>query len=279
MKYFAQINSKNELIGVDLSKILIDAYDSTEVNNYEVAEEEFLKYKAAPYKYNGVEEKEIEEEIEVPDYDEEGNPIMIEYEDIEVVIDYDEEGNPTGTHEITVIKKKQQTHTETITETVWVLTENPDWEEEQLEIAQQAKYDEANKGAKDFLESGNALFEFEEGKHIEATDGNIAKLTAYALAYVTGQLQPTETVVWNTKEDETVELNAEQIGVIVKGLGFVQASVWSVQFPQYLQAIETAETIEEVNDINIEYYSDVPVGEAEEPTVEPEPTEETEDEL
>lgn len=133
--------------------------------------------------------------------------------------------------------------------------------EELLNQAKQNKYNEANNGAKAFLDSGNALFEFEEDKHIEATDGNIAKLTAYALAYVTGQLQPTETVVWNTKEDETVELNAEQIGVIVKGLGFVQASVWSVQFPQYLQAIETAETIEEVNAINIEYYSDVPVTE------------------
>lgn len=136
-------------------------------------------------------------------------------------------------------------------------------DEELLATAKQNKYNEANNGAKEYLESGNALFELEEGKHIEATDGNIAKLTAYALAYVTGQLQPTETVVWNTKEDETVELNAEQIGVIVKGLGFVQASVWSVQFPQYLQAIETAETIEEVNAINIEYYSDVPVEETE----------------
>ena len=136
-------------------------------------------------------------------------------------------------------------------------------DKELLASAKQGKYNEANNGAKTFLESGNALFEFEEGKHIEATDGNIAKLTAYALAYVTGQLQPTETVVWNTKEDETVELNAEQIGFIVKGLGFVQASVWSVQFPQYLQAIETAETVEEVNAINIEYYSEMPIEETE----------------
>lgn len=130
-------------------------------------------------------------------------------------------------------------------------------DEELLASAKQNKYDEANNGAKMFLESGNALFEFEEGKHIEATDGNIAKLTAYALAYVTGQLQPSETVVWNTKEDETVELTSEQIAFIVKGLGLVQASVWSVQFPQYIQTIETAETVEEVNAITIEYYSEI----------------------
>lgn len=134
-----------------------------------------------------------------------------------------------------------------------------EWEEKELENAKQEKYNEANNGAKAFLESGDALFEFATGKHIEATDGNIAKLTAYALAYVTGQLEPTETVVWNTKEDETVELTAEQIGFIVKGLGTVQASVWSVQFPQYLQAIENAETIGEVQAITIEYVSEIGV--------------------
>lgn len=135
---------------------------------------------------------------------------------------------------------------------------NPNWEEEQLNNAKQAKYNEANSGAKTYLESGEALFEFEPNKHIEATDGNIAKLTAYALAFVTGQLQPTDTVVWNTKEDETVELNQEQIVTIINGLGTVQALVWSVQFPQYVQAIETAETVEEVEAIEIIYTSEIP---------------------
>lgn len=79
-------------------------------------------------------EKEVE--IEVPDYDEEGNPIIIEYEDTEVVIDYDEEGNPIGTHEVTVIKHKQQTHTETIVIPYPVV--NPNYEEEQ----QQARREE-----------------------------------------------------------------------------------------------------------------------------------------
>ena len=73
----------------------------------------------------------VEIEIDVPDYDEEGNPIMIEYEDTEVVIDYDEEGNPIGSHEITVIKKKQKTHIETITIPYPVI--NPNYEQEQAE--------------------------------------------------------------------------------------------------------------------------------------------------
>ena len=128
--------------------------------------------------------------------------------------------------------------------------------EEQLIQAKQAKYNEANTKAALYLEGGNALFEFEEGKHIEATDGNIAKLTAYALAFVTGQLEPSATVVWNTKEDETVNLTSEQIAQIIAGLGQVQAQVWAVQFPQYVSSIESAQTIEEVNAIIIDYESE-----------------------
>ena len=144
----------------------------------------------------------------------------------------------------------------TLIETEEALEAWGDTDEEKLEKAKEAKYNEANTKAHEYLDGGNALFEFEEGKHIEATDGNIAKMTAYALAYITGQLQPTDTVVWNTKEDETVELNQEQIGLILVGLGQVQATVWAVKFPAYVQAIEEATTIEEVNAIIIDYESE-----------------------
>ena len=97
MTYYAKINSQEKLAGVSSSILEVDAFGSTEVNNYEVAEEEYNKYQEAPYKYNGVEEKEIEEEIEVVDPE-------------------------TG-----------ETHTEIITNTIYVLKENPDWEEEQAQ--------------------------------------------------------------------------------------------------------------------------------------------------
>lgn len=129
-------------------------------------------------------------------------------------------------------------------------------EDEKLKQAKKIKYKEANLKANDYLQSGEALFEFEPDKHIEATDGNIAKMTAYALAYVTGQLQPTDTVVWNTKEDETVELNQSQIILILQGLGQVQAVVWSVKYPNYVKAIDEASTIEEVEAIEIDYESE-----------------------
>ena len=134
-----------------------------------------------------------------------------------------------------------------------VISKKEEWDIEQLNLAKERKYQEANLKANEFLQSGNALYEFEENKHIEATDGNIAKMTAYALAYVTGQLQPEDTVVWNTKEDETVELNQAQIVSILQGLGQVQAVVWSVKYPAYVKAIGEAQTIEEVEEIEIDY--------------------------
>ena len=140
---------------------------------------------------------------------------------------------------------------------------NPNYDAEQLAKAKQAKYDEANHGAADYIASGNALFEFDTDKHIEATDGNIGKFSAYALGYVTGQLQPEDTVVWNTKEDETVLLTADQVSAILSGLGQVQAEVWAVKFPYYLQLLEAATTVEEVNAIEIDYSQEIPEVESE----------------
>lgn len=124
---------------------------------------------------------------------------------------------------------------------------------EKLELAKKKKYDEANIKAHEYIESGEALYEFEEGKHVEATDGNIGKFTGYALGFVTGRYQPTDTVPWSTKEDENVNLTATQVDDILNGMGAVQAEVWTVKFPAYLQMIQEAETVEEVENIVIDY--------------------------
>jgi len=71
----------------------------------------------------------IEIEIDVPDYDEDGNPIMIVIEETVEVIDYDEEGNPIGSHTETITKLVPSTHKETITVKGLVL--NPDYEQEE----------------------------------------------------------------------------------------------------------------------------------------------------
>lgn len=128
-------------------------------------------------------------------------------------------------------------------------------DEEKLNEAKINKYNEINNGARIYLESGNALFEIEEGKHIEATDGNIAKLSAYALSFITGATQ--DVVYWNTKEDETIALNQEQLTQALMGLGEVQATVWNVKFPYYLKLLESATTVEEINAITVDYSLEV----------------------
>lgn len=147
------------------------------------------------------------------------------------------------------------TYTETATQVIENAVEIIPDPAEVLRQAKQNKYNEAVSKANEYIQSGNALYEFETGKHIEATDGNIGKFTAYALAYVTGQLEPADTVVWNTKEDETVELTQEQVQSILIGLGAVQAAVWTVKYPAYITAINEAETVEEVEAIEVNYES------------------------
>lgn len=133
-------------------------------------------------------------------------------------------------------------------------------DEEKLNNFKAAKYNEINNGAHDYLESGNALFEIEEGKHIEATDGNIAKLSAYALSFLSGASSQSE-VYWNTKEDETIALNQEQLTQALQGLGEVQATVWNVKFPYYLKQLEDAKTVDEVNAISVDYSVPVEIKE------------------
>ena len=128
-------------------------------------------------------------------------------------------------------------------------------DEEKLNEAKIYKYNEINNGARIYLESGNALFEVAEGKHIEATDGNIAKLSAYALSFMTGVQSE---VYWNTKEDETIALTQEQLTQALMGLGEVQATVWNVKFPYYLKQLENAQTVEEVKAINVDYSLPIP---------------------
>ena len=133
--------------------------------------------------------------------------------------------------------------------------------EELLLEARAAKYKEANEGARAYLESGEALYELEAGKNIEATDGNIGKLLAYALGFITGQLVAGDVVYWNTKEDETIALTQEQLGNALAGLGAVQAEVWNVKFPAYLARIEACTSADEVREIVVDYSLPVEVPE------------------
>lgn len=130
--------------------------------------------------------------------------------------------------------------------------------DELLKEAKDAKYQEANTGARAYLESGEALFELTPSQHIEATDGNIGKLGAYAMSFLTGLIKPDDVVYWNTKEDETIALTQEQLSTVLMGLGAVQAQVWNERFPAYKAQIEACETVEEVEAIEIDYSAQPP---------------------
>ena len=129
--------------------------------------------------------------------------------------------------------------------------------EELFEQAKQTKYAEANTKAFEYLESGEAVFEYEEGKSIEATDGNIAKLGLYLVKFLMSE-DYTSTIEWNTKENENVQLNAEQLSYITEGLGAIQSEVWTVKFPAYNARIANAETKAEVEAILINYSVEFP---------------------
>lgn len=126
---------------------------------------------------------------------------------------------------------------------------NPDYDAQKFAIAKQNKYFEALNKANEFINT-SALFEFDENNHIEATDGNIAKFTAYALGLSTGA---TQKVYWTTKEDNVIELNANDVQTILTGLGQIQSDIWNVQFVSYKNAIDNAQTLEQINNIEVNY--------------------------
>lgn len=127
--------------------------------------------------------------------------------------------------------------------------DTPEWIATHLREVKETKMKEALDGAKSFIEN-EACYQFDENNSIEATDGNIGKLTAYALGFSTGTMQE---VQWTSKEDNVLMLDPDDLNRILIGIGAIQSFVWNVQYIQYKQAIETATTAEEVEAIEIVY--------------------------
>lgn len=132
------------------------------------------------------------------------------------------------------------------------LIKNPNYDEQKLAEVKAEKYNEALTKAKSFIDN-DAVYRFDENNTIEATDGNIGKLTAYALGFTTGTL---ETVEWTSKEDNVITLDQEDLLRVLTGLGIIQSNVWNVQFIAYKQAIENAVTVEEVRSIEVNYVNE-----------------------
>ena len=122
-------------------------------------------------------------------------------------------------------------------------------DEEKLREAKEAKYQEANTKANLFLNT-QALYELNPTFHVEATKENMNTLSSAAIAIEKGYI---EFQVWTSKEDNVLNLTAEQCMQIAFGIGAIQGDVWCRQFISYKNAIEHASTIEEVEMIIINY--------------------------
>lgn len=129
------------------------------------------------------------------------------------------------------------------------LVKNPNYDAQKLEQAKEAKLQEILTKAKTFIEV-DAVYRYDESNTIEATDGNIGKLTAYALGF---QAEMFEKVEWTSKEDNVITLNAEDCLRVLTGLGAIQSSIWNEQYIAYKTAINEAETIEEIEEIEVQY--------------------------
>lgn len=127
-----------------------------------------------------------------------------------------------------------------------------EYDNKAINQARENKYKEALQGAKDYI-ANEAYYRYDDNNTIEATDGNIGKLTSYAMALNQGLFT---TVTWTSKEDNVLNLNLEDVTKILTGLGGVQADIWNVQFVAYKKEIENAETKEDVNKIEIIYNSE-----------------------
>lgn len=188
-------------------------------------------------------EKEIE--IEVPDFDEDGNPIMIDVEETITVIDYDEDGNPIGEHEETITKHVQKTHKETIT--VPYPVKNPDYPAEQLERAKNAKNNENVSKAKAAVENGFITFKNAE---FETNAQTVGDLTATMLLMQSSGL---ETYTWLSKDDKAVELTVEDFGTLGGLIAQFKNTVWNDKYLAYKAAIKKAKTVAAVEKVVIDY--------------------------
>ena len=192
-----------------------------------------------------IEVQKYDPETGEPMYDKDGNPIMEKIE----VDDYDnpiiiEVIDPETGEKVLV----QKTHKEHRTEQVLDL-EIVDYP---IEVLKVEKSKEALNKANHYI-ANVALYEFEEGKHIEASTENVAKLTSFLLGLQQGIYKE---IVWVTKEDEEVLLNLEQVIAILQGIAQVQSEIWVLKYKGFINEINNAETADEIRAIVIDYTID-----------------------
>ena len=184
-------------------------------------------------------EKEIE--IDVPDYDDDGNPIMIEVEEEITVIDYDDEGNPIGEHTEIIKKQVQQTHKETIT--IPYPVKNPDYPEIELAQAKALKVAENDKARDEALNAGvvykDVLFDSDTDQKVN-------------LLAIVSTMDDEQTIVWYGKDNQPLTCSKEDLINIGGLITQLHSFCWNKN-AEIKAAIADAETVEEVEEIEIDY--------------------------
>lgn len=189
----------------------------------------------------------VEYEITVPEYDENGNPIMIEIVDPE-----------TG-ETILVQKTHQETRTKQVCElliddefkyvifdgnyTYCVLNEDLDT----LNELKNKKQEENILKAKEAVETG--YVEYKDAQ-FETNAQTVGDLTAtMLLMQTTGML----TYDWLSRDDKIVTLTLEDFSLLGGLIAEYKNYIWSVKYLGFKEQIENAETLEEVEAIVIDY--------------------------
>lgn len=136
--------------------------------------------------------------------------------------------------------------------------QNPNYAQEQLTAAKEAKIQEATDKAYAYeqtdalitVKATNAMTRVSDLYHIEGHFTNMIKISAYAQSMGEEDILP-----WNTKENVNVFLN--KIGCLKLSTLMQQMNInlWTTEFPKYIEQIESCTTTDEVNSINIEYLN------------------------
>lgn len=141
-------------------------------------------------------------------------------------------------------------------DTSFVFADTPEYEEEQLQKAKEAKIQEATSKAYAYeqtdalitVKATNAMTRVSDLYHIEGHFTNMIKISAYAQS-----MGAEDTLPWNTKENVNVFLNKTGCAQLSNLMQQMNVNLWTVAFPTYLAQIEACTTVDEVNAINIEY--------------------------
>lgn len=202
-KYFAIVKRENGTI-VDCSNCPSVAEDTITVEITEDVFKNIEKYIAVKH----------EEEIDVPDYDE-------------------ETGEQTGTHKETVI--------------TYTIELNPDYEQEQITKLKKSLNDENTFKAKEAVENGYVSF---KNAQFETNAQTVGDLTATMLLM---QASGLEVYSWLSKDDKVVELSLEDFGTLGGLIAGYKAHIWNEEYMGYKTQIEEAQTVEELKEIEINY--------------------------